>query len=93
MIERQEISKTLCMAVILPQRILEVVLISEQDLCPVRIGFVSEDPTTHVFRFYNEDAEAGDNNMIDLRGAVACGEDDVVDGPVNVVIQEHPHAQ
>ncbi len=93
MIEPQEISKAFCVAVILPQRILETVFISEQYLRPVRIGFAPEDPTAHVLCFDDKDAEAGHNYMIDLRGTVTRRQDDVVDRLVNFVVQEHSHAQ
>lgn len=93
MIERQEIGKTLCVAVILPQRVLEAVLLSEQNLGPMRIGLTAEDPSSHVLCLDHEDAKFGHNNMIDLRGAVFGGKDDVAKKLVGIAVQKQPHAE
>ncbi len=57
------------------------------------IGLTTEDPASHVLRFDHEDAKFGHDNMIDLRGAVFSGKDDVAEKLVGVAVQKQPHAE
>lgn len=83
MIERQEISETFRVAVILSHGVLKAALFPKYHLRPVRVGLASKYPTAHVFRFNDEYSKARDQNVIDLRGAIAIRQDDVVNGPVH----------
>lgn len=61
------------MEVVLMERILEAVFGSIDLLGPLTLLFRTEDPAFVVFRLDDEDAEGGDDDMIELGGALAVG--------------------
>ena len=48
----------------------------------------TKDPALHVFGLDNEDPKLRNKNMIDLRGAILCGESNVLDEMVAGFIKE-----
>ncbi len=77
------------MPVILVQGILErKLLAARQRLHPLRTLLIAENPAGHVLGFDHENAEARNDDVIDLRRAVAGGQRDVVDVFVDVSVEE-----
>ena len=77
------------MPVILVQRILERKLLAAgQRLRPLRTLLITENPAGHVLGFDHENAEARNDDVVDLRRAIAGGQRDVVDVFVDVGIEE-----
>lgn len=70
--------------VVLAQGVLEHVGLAIELLCPLRLAFTAEDPARHVFGLDDEDAVAGNQNMIDLGGAVGCGKRDIVNAAISL---------
>lgn len=62
------------MGLVLPDRVVKPVLTAAlEDLGPVLIAFVAEDPATEVLHFQHEDSPFADPDEIDLSGgAVLC---------------------
>lgn len=89
----EEVSQAAGVTVVLPKRVLEMELLPVDALTPLLISFSSKDPTHHVFGLDDEHAVHGHHHMIDLGGAVARGDDDVVDAPVALLVEEEPHPQ
>ena len=86
-IDAEEFRQCLSVPVVLMQRILKTVFLPEQALRPLRIALVAEDPAFHVLGLDHTQAEARNDDMVDLRGAVGCRYRDVVDRVVNLVVQ------
>ena len=77
------------MPVILVQRILELELLAaRQGLRPLRTLLIAKNPAGHVFGLDHENAEARNDDVVDLRRALAGGQRDVVDVFVDVGIEE-----
>ena len=77
------------MPVILVQRILERKLLAAgQRLRPLRTLLIAENPAGHVLGLDHENAEARNDDVVDLRRAVAGGQRDVVDVFVDVGVEE-----
>lgn len=74
-------------AVVLMQRVLKAELLAIQRLRPLGLLRVAEDPAFHVLRFDHEDAEARDDDVVDLGGAVGGGQGDVVDVDAHLAVQ------
>src|ERR1035437_6229800 len=60
-------------------RLLELEFLAKQALRPLRVFLVAENPAVHVLRLHDENAIAGYDHMVDLRGAVGGGYGDVID--------------
>ena len=77
------------MPVVLVQRILELKLLAaRQRLRPLRTLLIAENPAGHVLGLDHENAEARNDDVVDLRRAVAGGQCDVVDVFVDVGVEE-----
>lgn len=48
-------------------------------LGPVALFLIAEDPALHVLGFHHKDPVPGNNDVVDLSGAVFGGEGDVFD--------------
>jgi len=48
------------------------------------LAFTAEDPALQVLGFYYEDAVARNNDVVELRSAIFCGQSDVVQYGVTV---------
>ena len=81
------------MAVVLVERVLEGLFGAVEALGPLRSVGSAEDPASDVFRFNDEDAVAGDEEVIDLGGAIVGGNDDVVKAPVDGGPEKEPKAE
>ena len=79
--------------VVLAQRVLELEALAVELLGPLGLAFVAEDPTRHVLGLDDEDAVAGDQHVVDLRGAVGRRQRNVVNSPVLLRRQPHPGDQ
>lgn len=66
------------MTKVLEDRVLEAKLALEDDLCPIGLLWVGEDPALVVFGLDHEDAEPGDQYVIHLRASVLLRKGDVV---------------
>ena len=73
--------------VVLPQRVLELVAVLGEFLRPLGLLFAAEDPAAHVLGLQHEDAVAGEEDVVDLGGAVGGGEGDVVQAVVGLPVQ------
>jgi hypothetical protein len=87
MVDAQELRKRSGMAVVLSQWVLELALFAKQNLRPLGLSFAAEDPPTSVLRLYDEDAEARDNDMINLCRSIRGRDDDVVKSRVKISVQ------
>lgn len=79
--------KFLDVFVVLPERVLEGVLAFAESLGPFGLVRVSEDPAAHIFGFDDEDTVFRNDDVVDLRGAVCRGEDDVVELAVSFRVE------
>jgi hypothetical protein len=68
-------------------------LLSRKYLRPVRVPLAAENPAAHVLRLNYKDSEGRHEDVIDLRRAVCSRNDDAVNAPVGILIQEHPHSE
>ena len=64
------------------------VLTTRQRLRPLRTLLIAENPTGHVLGLDHENAEARNDDVVDLRRSVACGQRNVVDVFVDVGVKE-----
>lgn len=80
--------------VVLPQRVLELVAVLVELLRPLGLLFAAEDPAAHVLGLQHEDAVAGEEDVVDLGGAVRGIQGDVVQAvvglPVELPVCEEP---
>lgn len=88
--EAKKLGKHFDVPIVLPQRVLKPKLPSEQTLRPLRIVLVSEDPALHVLGFDDEDTEAGDDHVVDLRCPVDYLYRDVIDRNICLLIKKKP---
>ena len=92
-VELEVLSQALSVAEILPQRILKRKFLSEMGHRPLRRVFVAKNPTAIVLSFDNEDAVAGHEHMIDLRGAIARRHNHVMESMIDLLIQMVPQSK
>lgn len=80
--------------VVLPQRVLEFEGALVELLRPLRLLLAAEDPAAHVLGLQHEDAVAGEEDVVDLGGAVRGIQGDVVQAvvglPVELPVGEEP---
>ncbi|MOA11045.1 hypothetical protein D3C78_1309610 [compost metagenome] len=83
--------------VVLPQRVLKLEALLEELLRPLGLLLTAEDPATHVLSFQHENAEARDEHVVDLRGAVQGRQRHVVQAAIDLLVQlpvrEQAHQQ
>lgn len=90
-IDVKELRQAPCVPVVLSQRILELVFLLVDDLCPLPLILRSEDPARHVLGLDNKQSVYRYQYMVDLRRPVRRGKDHVVDSAVDRFIQSEPH--
>lgn len=73
--------------VVLPQRVLEFVAVLVELLRPLGLLFAAEYPAAHVLGLQHEDAVAGEEDVVDLGGAVRRIQGDVVQAVVGLPVQ------
>lgn len=80
--------------VVLPQLALEFVAVLVELLRPLGLLFAAEDPAAHVLGLQHEDAVAGEEDVVDLGGAVRGIQGDVVQAlvglPAELQVGEEP---
>ena len=69
------------------QRVLKFLRILEDLLRPIPLFGVAEDPALHVLGFHHEHAVPGNDDVVDLGGAVFGGQGDVLDEVVTGFIE------
>ncbi len=77
------------MAIVLVKRILKFVFLSENALRPVRVSFITKNPTIHVFRLNDEHPISGHDDMVNLCGSIRRWYGDVVDIHIDLGIKEY----
>ena len=75
------------MCVILAQRILKVVFLLIDDLCPFRLLLAAENPTCVILGFYDKYPENRNINMVDLRRAAAGRNNQIMKFDIGFFIQ------
>ncbi|MNR28679.1 hypothetical protein D3C85_1460140 [compost metagenome] len=75
------------MLVVLPQRVLKPEAVLVELLRPLGLLLATEDPAAHVLGFQHEHAEARDEHVVDLRGAVRRRQRDVVQAAIGLLVQ------
>lgn len=73
------------MVAVLPNRVMEFVFFLVNDLRPVHLIGLTENPTRVILGLDDKHAIWRDNNMVDLRGASVGRECDVVDHAVTII--------
>ncbi len=76
------------MFVVLVKRVLKLLGVTIDLLGPLTLFGIAKDPAFHVLGFHHEHAISGDDDVIDLGGAVFRGQGDVFDQVVAVFIEE-----
>lgn len=66
------------MFVVLVQRVLKFLRVLEDLLRPIPLFGVAENPALHVLGFHHKNAVPGDDDVVDLGGAVFRGQGDVL---------------
>jgi hypothetical protein len=74
--------------VVLTKRIHEGVLPPEQNLSPLALARVSENPPLHVLGFDHEDAVSADEDVIDLSRSIWRRQDDVVKRVIDLSVEQ-----
>lgn len=92
-VQVEETSETFDMAEVLVKRVLKPGLVPVDALTPSAVLLPAKNPTLHVLRLNDENAEGRNQHVVNLRRAVGRREDDVVNAPVNALIQTQPHAE
>lgn len=72
------------MLIVLAQRVLKRMAHLEDLLGPGILALRTENPALHVLGFYHENTVARNHDVIDLGGAIFCGQSDVVQYGVTV---------
>lgn len=70
------------------QRVLKFLRALEDLLRPIPLFGVTEDPALHILRFHHKHAVPGDDDVVDLGGALFRGQGDVLDKVVAVFIEK-----
>ena len=70
------------------QRVLEFLGVTIDLLGPLALFGVAKDPAFHVLGFHHEHAISGDDDVVDLGGAVFRGQGDVLDQVVAGFIEK-----
>ena len=89
----QEFSQALRMAIVLTERVLEVIFPAVNHLAPLIVPLIPKYPASVVFRFDHENAVNGHQNMINLGCAIAGRNHNIVDSTVNIPVQVQPHSK
>lgn len=76
------------MQIVLMQRVLKAVPASKQLLGPALVFGIPEDPPLHVFGFYHEYPEAGDEHMIYLGAALLERQRDIAQQPIFPLVEK-----
>ena len=84
----QQVLQCLHVFVVLVQRVLKFLRVFEDLLRPIPLFGVTEDPALHVLRFHHEHPIPGNNDVIDLGGAVFSGQGDVLDEVVTGFVEK-----
>ena len=84
----KEFLEHLDVPVILVHWVLEAEFFPEQALCPLSTFGIPENPPIHVLRFNDEDPEFGNDDMIDLGGAIAGLDRDIVETDVCLFVEQ-----
>ena len=93
MIHIQKFGQAFRVSVILMKRVLKVIFPAVNHLAPLIITLISEDPAGVGFRLDDDDPVNGNQNMINLGRAVLRGDDNVVNAPVNILVEMNPHPE
>lgn len=84
----EEFLKHLDVTVVLMQRVLKAVFLTEQTLRPLATLRIAEDPTIHIFGLDNEYPVLRNNDVIDLGRAVIGLKRDVVEWEIGFRVEE-----
>lgn len=79
--------------IVLMQRVLKAVPASKQLLGPALVSGITEDPPLHVFGFYHEYPEAGDDHLIDLGAALLERQSDIAQQMIFLPVEKEPDAE
>lgn len=93
MVKMQIFRKGFGVPVVLFNRVLEIVLLAEDNLGPLVVIFPAEYPSLDVFCLDDEDAVDRHQNMIYLCRTILRGDNNVIDPAIRFFVQECPHAE
>jgi len=87
-VDAKKFLKSLGVTIVLVKRVLEAVFFSEQALGPLSALLVGKYPAIHVLGLDNEDAKLRDDDVVDLRRAIAGLKRNVVQRDVDFWIEQ-----